>query len=33
MPNETTHELTIYAILCQDVTIFYRQGLASLFQV
>ena len=31
--NETTNELTIYAILCQNVTIFYRQELASLFQV
>ena len=30
---ETTNELTIYAILCQNVTIFYRQKLASLFQV
>ena len=31
--NEKTNELTIYEILCQDVTIFYRQELASLFQV
>ena len=31
--NEKTNPLTIYGILCQNVTIFYRQGLASLFQV
>ena len=31
--NETRNELTIYAILCQNVIIFYRQKLASLFQV
>ena len=31
--NETTNELTIYAILCQNVKIFHRQKLASLFQV
>ena len=31
--HATTIELTIYAILCRDVTIFYRQELASLFQV
>ena len=31
--NETTNELTTYAILCRKVTIFYRQELASLFQV
>ena len=31
--NEKTNELTIYGILCQNVTIFYRQELASLFQV
>ena len=28
-----TNELTIYVILCQNVTIFYRQELGSLFQV
>ena len=31
--NETINELTIYAILCRNVTIFYRQELGSLFQV
>ena len=31
--NEITIELTIYGILCRNVTIFYRQVLASLFQV
>ena len=31
--NENTNELTICAKLCQNVTIFYRQELASLFQV
>ena len=31
--NEKTNELTIYGILGQNVTIFYRQELASLFQV
>ena len=31
--NETTNRLTIYAILCQNVTTFYRQELAVLFQV
>ena len=31
--NEITNELTIYGILCRNVTIFYRQVLASLFQV
>ena len=31
--NETTNELTIYAILCRNVTKFYRQEVASLFQV
>ena len=31
--NKRTNELTIYAILYQNVTIFYRQELASLFQV
>ena len=30
--NEKTKELTIYAIFYQNVTIFYRQELASLFQ-
>ena len=29
----TDNELTIYGILCQSVTIVYRQKLASLFQV
>ena len=27
------NELTIYEILCRKVTIFYRQEIASLFQV
>ena len=31
--NETTNELTIYAILCLNATKFYRQELASLFQM
>ena len=31
--NEKTNELTIYGILCQNVTIFNRQELASFFQV
>ena len=31
--NEKTNELTIYAILCRNVTVFYQQNLASLFQV
>ena len=31
--NETTNELTIYAILCRNVTVFHRQQIASLFQV
>ena len=31
--NEKTNELIIYPILCQNVRIFYRQELASLFQV
>ena len=31
--NETRNELTKYAILYQNVSIFYRQELASLFQV
>ena len=31
--NEKTNELTMYGILCRNVTIFYRQELASLFQV
>ena len=31
--NETINELIIYAILCQNVTIFYRQKLTSLSQV
>ena len=28
-----TDELTLYAIICLNVTIFYREELASLFQV
>ena len=31
--NKTPNELTPYTILCRKVTILYRQGLASLFQV
>ena len=31
--DETRNELTIHATLCRNVTIFYRQKLASLFQV
>ena len=31
--SEKTNELTIYGKLCQNATIFYRQELASLFQV
>ena len=31
--NEKTNELTICGILCRNVTRFYRQELASLFQV
>ena len=31
--NEKTNELIVYGILCRNVTIFYRQELASLFQV
>ena len=31
--NETTNELTIYAKLCRNFTIFYRQETVSLFQV
>ena len=31
--NEKANELTIYEKLCRKVTIFYRQELASLFQV
>ena len=31
--NKKTNQLTIYGILCQNVVIFYRQELASLFQV
>ena len=30
--NEKRNELTIYGILCRNVTRFYRQELASLFQ-
>ena len=31
--NQRTSGLTIYALLCQNVTIFCRQVLASLFQM
>ena len=31
--KEKTNELTIYGILCWNVTMFYRQELVSLFQV
>ena len=31
--NKTTNELTIYATLCGNVAIFYRQELASLIQM
>ena len=31
--NEKTNELTIYGILCWNVTILYRQELVSLFEV
>ena len=31
--NETTNELTIYVKICRKVTIFYRQEIASLFEV
>ena len=31
--NEKRNQLTIYGILCWNVTIFYRQELSSLFQV
>ena len=31
--NEARNKLTIYAVLCCNGTIFYRQELASLFQV
>ena len=31
--NEKSNELTMYGILCRNVTIFYRQELASFFQV
>ena len=31
--NEKTNELTIYRMLCQNVTISYWQELASFFQV
>ena len=31
--NDKTNELAIYAILCRNVTIFYRQKLASLFEI
>ena len=30
--SEKTNELTIYAILCRNVTIFYQPKLASLFK-
>ena len=31
--NETTNALTIYSMLCQNITILYQQELASLFQI
>ena len=31
--NEKTNELTVYGILCQNITMFYWQELVSLFQV
>ena len=31
--NETPNKLSIHAILCRIVTIFYRQELVSLFEV
>ena len=31
--KKQTNELTIYATLCRNVTIFYRKKLASLFHV
>ena len=31
--NEKTNELTIYTILCPNVTIFHRQKLSNLFQM
>ena len=31
LQTNTKNELTIYAILCQNVTTFYRQELSSLF--
>ena len=31
--NEKTNELTIYGVLCRNVTTFYRQEVPSLFQV
>ena len=31
--NEETNKLTIYSRLCQNITIFYRQEIASLFQM
>ena len=31
--NEKTNPLTIYGVLCRNLTIFYRQELCSLFQV
>ena len=31
--NETRNKLTIYSVLCRNVTIFYRQELVSLIQV
>ena len=31
--NKKTNALTIYGILCRNVTIFYRQELGSLFQL
>ena len=31
--NETSNELTIFAKLCRNITVLYRQEIASLFQV
>ena len=32
MSNEKTNELTIYGILCRNVTVFYRREIAFLLQ-
>ena len=31
--NKTSNDLTIYAKLCRNITIFYRQEIAFLFQL